>query len=70
MRLHRQNHHLERLLIDPNLHRRCNSYPTQLNEDGTINLAKSSILTISGFVRSTGEGDAALQKVLREKKLI
>jgi hypothetical protein len=42
----------------------------QVNEDGTINLGKNSTLTISGFVRSTGEGDAALQKILRERKLI
>jgi small subunit ribosomal protein S21e len=41
-----------------------------VNEDGTINLAKSSIITICGFVRSTGQGDEALDKVLREKKLI
>lgn len=42
----------------------------QLNNDGTINLGKSSIVTVSGFVRSTGEGDAALQKILKEKQLI
>jgi len=41
-----------------------------VNEDGTINLGKSSLIAISGFVRSTGQGDAALDKVLREKKLI
>ena len=41
-----------------------------VNPDGTINLGKSSIATISGFVRSTGQGDAAIQKVLNEKKLI
>jgi hypothetical protein len=38
--------------------------------DGTIDLSKSSIVTISGFVRSTGQGDAALQKVMKEKSLI
>ena len=42
----------------------------KVNSDGTINLGKSSIVTISGFVRSTGQGDAAIQKVLAEKKLI
>lgn len=47
-----------------------NMYKQQVNADGTINLGKSSVVTISGFVRSTGEGDAALQKVLREKNLI
>jgi hypothetical protein len=41
-----------------------------VNADGTINLGKPSIISISGFVRSTGQGDAALQKVLAEKKLI
>ena len=46
------------------------SFLIQVNSDGTINLGKSSIVTISGFVRSTGQGDAAIQKVLTEKKLI
>jgi small subunit ribosomal protein S21e len=41
-----------------------------VNEDGTINLAKSNVITLCGFVRSTGQSDAALDKVLREKKLI
>ena len=41
-----------------------------VNDDGTINPNKSSLITICGFVRSTGEGDAALQKILHEKKLI
>ena len=41
-----------------------------LNEDGTINLGKSSILTLCGFVRSVGEGDTAVDKILREKKLV
>jgi small subunit ribosomal protein S21e len=41
-----------------------------LNDDGTINLAKSTILTICGFVRSVGESDTALDKVLREKALV
>jgi small subunit ribosomal protein S21e len=41
-----------------------------LNEDGTINLGKSNIITICGFVRSVGESDTALDKVLREKKLV
>ena len=36
-----------------------------LNEDGTINLGKSNIITICGFVRSVGESDTALDKVLR-----
>lgn len=41
-----------------------------LNEDGTINLGKSSVVTICGFVRSVGESDTALDKVLREKRLV
>ena len=41
-----------------------------LNEDGTINLGKSNILTVCGFVRSIGEGDTAIEKILREKKLV
>ena len=41
-----------------------------LNEDGTINLGKSNVVTICGFVRSVGESDTAVDKVLREKKLI
>lgn len=36
-----------------------------LNEDGTINLAKSSVVTICGFVRSVGESDSALDKILK-----
>ena len=44
--------------------------PIQVNADGTINLAKSNIITVSGFVRASGQGDAALQKVLKEKRLI
>lgn len=31
-----------------------------VNDDGTINLGKSTIVTICGFVRSTGQSDAAL----------
>ena len=41
-----------------------------LNKDGTINLGKSNILTICGFVRSVGESDTAIDKVLREKVLV
>jgi len=41
-----------------------------VNEDGTINLGKSNLVTLCGFVRSSGQSDAALDKVLREKKLI
>jgi small subunit ribosomal protein S21e len=40
-----------------------------VNEDGTINLGKSNIVTISGFVRSVGESDTALEKILKEKSL-
>jgi len=31
-----------------------------LNEDGTINLGKSSVLNVCGFVRSQGESDTAI----------
>lgn len=41
-----------------------------VNEDGTINLGKSNVITICGFVRSQGESDSAIEKVLREKKLV
>ena len=41
-----------------------------VNEDGTINLGKSNIITFCGFIRANGQSDAALDKVLREKKLI
>jgi small subunit ribosomal protein S21e len=43
---------------------------SDLNQDGTINLSKTNLVTISGFVRSTGEGDMALTRVLNENKLI
>nr|BAK02400.1 predicted protein [Hordeum vulgare subsp. vulgare] len=42
----------------------------QLNEDGTVNLAKNDIITISGFVRGTGQGDMALTQLLSENKII
>lgn len=35
-----------------------------LKADGTIDLGKSNIITISGYVRGTGQSDAALEKVL------
>jgi hypothetical protein len=38
--------------------------------DGTIDLSKSNLITISGYVRGTGQSDAALEKVMKEKKLI
>jgi len=41
-----------------------------LKEDGTINLGKTNLVTISGFVRSTGQGDMALTHILNENKLI
>lgn len=37
----------------------------EFNPDGTINLGKSSVVTICGFVRSVGESDTAIDKVLR-----
>lgn len=41
-----------------------------VNEDGTINLGTSNVITICGFVRAQGESDTAIDKVLREKKLV
>ena len=41
-----------------------------LNADGTINLAKPNYVTLCGYVRGTGQSDAALEKVMAEKKLI
>lgn len=41
-----------------------------VREDGTIDLSKSNLVTLSGYVRGTGQSDAALEKVLKEKKLI
>ena len=41
-----------------------------VNEDGTIDLSKSHIITICGFVRYTGQSDVALEKVMKEKNLI
>jgi len=38
--------------------------------DGTIDLSKSNLITLCGYVRGTGQSDAALEKVLAEKKLI
>ena len=57
-------------LILPARHQRRTLAASQVNDDGTINHCKSSIITICGFVRSVGQGDAALQKVLHEKNLI
>ena len=41
-----------------------------VNDDGTINLGKSEIITICGFIRSVGESDTAIEKVLKEKHLV
>ena len=41
----------------------------EVNADGTINLNKSSIITICGYVRSLGQGDNAIEKILREKNI-
>ncbi len=41
-----------------------------VNQDGTIDLGSSNIISLCGYVRSTGNSDAALDKVLHEKKLI
>jgi len=36
-----------------------------LKDDGTINLNKNNVVTICGYVRSSGESDGALDKVLK-----
>ncbi len=41
-----------------------------VNDDGTINLDQSQIITICGFVRGTGQSDVALEKVMKEKRII
>ena len=41
-----------------------------VNADGTINLAKSNIISLCGFVRGTGQSDIALEKVMKEKSII
>lgn len=38
--------------------------------DGTIDLSKPNLVTLCGYVRGTGQSDAALDKVLKEKRLI
>jgi small subunit ribosomal protein S21e len=41
-----------------------------VNEDGSINLANPTTITLCGFVRCTGQSDVALDKVMREKNII
>lgn len=41
----------------------------EVNADGTIDLNRTHIIPISGFVRQKGYGDVALESVLREQKL-
>lgn len=41
-----------------------------VNNDGTINLSKNNLVTICGIVRANGMSDVALEKVMKEKKLI
>jgi small subunit ribosomal protein S21e len=41
----------------------------EVNADGTIDLTRSHIIPISGFVRQKGNGDSALEAVLKEKHL-
>ena len=41
-----------------------------VREDGTIDLSKSNLVTICGYVRSTGQSDVALEKVMKEKNII
>ena len=41
----------------------------EVKADGTIDLTKSHIIPISGFVRQKGYGDVALEAVLKEQHL-
>ena len=41
-----------------------------VKEDGTIDLNKPSLVTLCGYVRFTGQSDVALEKVMKEKKII
>ena len=41
----------------------------EVNADGTIDLNKLHIIPISGFVRQKGNGDVALEAVLKEQNL-
>ena len=41
----------------------------EVKADGTIDLSKSHIIPISGFVRQKGNGDVALEAVLKEQSL-
>jgi small subunit ribosomal protein S21e len=41
-----------------------------VNPDGTINLGKSSVVTICGYVRSLGQSDSAIEKILKEKNIV
>lgn len=38
-----------------------------LDNDGRIDLTKSHIIPISGYVRQRGQGDAAINVILKEK---
>jgi small subunit ribosomal protein S21e len=40
-----------------------------VDADGRIDLTKPHIFAISGIVRQRGQGDAALETILRERKL-
>jgi small subunit ribosomal protein S21e len=40
-----------------------------VDADGRIDLTKPHIIPISGIVRQRGQGDAALETILRERKL-
>lgn len=41
-----------------------------VSDDGTIDLAKSNLVTLCGYVRFTGQSDIALEKVMKEKNII
>lgn len=41
-----------------------------VKDDGTIDLSKNNIVTLCGYVRFTGQSDVALEKVMKEKRII
>ena len=41
-----------------------------VRDDGTIDLSKSNLVTLCGYVRWTGQSDLALEKVMKEKNLV
>ena len=56
-------------IIDPTDKSSIHLSIAEVNADGTIDLNRTHIIPISGFVRQKGYGDVALEAVLKEQKL-